>query len=170
VNKFFSLLGLFFIISCSTILNQSKVDLHQNILFTSSAEFSKIFNYKDSELWHRVLNFKTPELAVNYFLQRRLDLQRLYELTSEPYFGTPKQKDCKDNIDISAKILPLFNGLYYQLKMLENENFALGDCLVENNKMVAVYEFYQCKNIVYEVRWHRPYGLPALDLPSFICP
>ncbi len=142
----------------------------KGILKTSQADFQKIEKNDGSQLWHRVEKFNTQQEALDFFMRRRLDLQRVYETRTDPYFGTALEKECKSNVNISGDIKDVSKGSYYYLRMLENENFALGDCIESNNKYVAIYEFYLCASDVYEVRWHRPFHLKEISLPAFACP
>lgn len=117
----------------------------------------------NGETWVRKLTFENPAKARSYALERRLSLQRLYQLTSEPYFGTPEEQDCKDNIDTSGRIIKIKNGEAFSLKLLSNKYHALGDCLEENNDFKAYYLFYICAQRVQEFRVYR--GLSDLQGP-----
>lgn len=107
------------------------------------------------ETWVRKLTFENPAKARSYVLERRLSLQRLYQLTSEPYFGTPEEQDCKDNIDTGGRIIKIKNGEAFSLRLLSNKHHALGDCLKENNDFKAYYLFYLCTQRVHEFRVYR---------------
>ncbi len=99
--------------------------------------------------------FENNLKARSYALERRLALQRLYQLTSEPYFGTPEEVDCKGNIDTSGNFQKIKGGEVFSMRLLSNKNHALGDCLKENNDFKAYYKFYLCDNWVYEFRIYR---------------
>ncbi len=103
--------------------------------------------------------FDDYKVAYNFALNKRLLLQRMYETTSEPYFGKPEEKLCSSNIDLSGKIHK-FNDFFssFKLKMLSNENYVLGDCLLENNSFIAHYSFFICKENVFEIRQYIDYG------------
>ena len=115
-----------------------------------------------------VILFPSEQEARNYFLQQRLNIQRLYELTSEPYFGTSKEKDCRANIDIKADILMIRGGEYFQVRVLVNSYYALGDCLNENNNQNAIYQYVLCHKEVGILKLYYPldHEQPFLSKPK----
>jgi len=122
---------------------------------TIGSDFKK---WKDEtgESWIRKISFLKNNEAKEYMLNRKLSLQRLYEITSEPYFGLPAAVDCKDNIDTKGELIKIAGGEFFSLKLLSNNKFALGDCLKENNDLQAIYQFYLCDKDVYEYRHYIP--------------
>ena len=105
-----------------------------------------------SEHWLRKVSFVNSKLAQDYILERRLNLQRLYEVTAEPYFGKPEEKNCKENINTIGNIIKISGGQFFSLELLSNKNHALGDCLKENNDLNVLYQFYVCGQYVFEYR------------------
>ncbi len=173
MRKIVNFISAILISICLCACNNNRIKENQNYLLESRSDFIKINNINNSKVWHRVEHFKNKNEAESYFRQRRLELQRLYELTSEPYFGTSLARDCSKNIDVSGEIKKNKSGEYYFLKMLGNENFALGDCLKKNNYYYVRYEFYLCGGDVFEVRSFFPYELlmpkeQILECPMFI--
>ena len=102
-------------------------------------------------LYNRI-SFPTSKEALVYIFERRLQLQRLYEATSEPYFGKPEEKLCKQNIDLEGKLHKENWGSYLYLQILVNDHLAVGDCMLEHNTKKALYEFYLCNSEVLELR------------------
>lgn len=100
---------------------------------------------------------KNEAEALNYLFEKRLQIMRLYELSSEPYFGKPEEKLCQDNIDIAGKIIKIPGGQYFKMRVLVNENFAIGDCLKENNTFNAIYLFVQCREKITEGKQYYRY-------------
>ena len=120
--------------------------------------------------YNHKIHFKTAIEAKEYFYDRRLQLQRLYEMTSEPYFGKPKEKDCKNSVDTSGSIIDFKKGQYFKMKLLANDHLALGDCLPSNNTKIALYEFKICNENVYESRTYFNYNEDLMTYFLIDCP
>lgn len=150
------------LLSCSTVSKSNK------LVPTDGFTIIKLENKK--EVWTRLQVFNSKQEALNYALDRRLSIQRFHEIKSEPYFGTPAQKNCDDNIDTLGEIIPVKNGMRFFLRVLANEHYAMGDCLKENNSQEAYYEFYICNNgQLVESRHYQPYNLPAPEFLNYQC-
>ena len=67
-------------------------------------------------------------------------------MTSEPYYGRPEEKNCKQNVDLVGKFQNEKWGSFLYLEVLVNDYLAIGDCLLENNSKKALYEFFYGKN------------------------
>jgi hypothetical protein len=106
---------------------------------------------KSKALVNRI-SFSSSKEALVYILERRLQIQRMYENTTEPYFGKPEEIKCKKNIDLEGTLQKASWGSYISLQILVNDQLAIGDCLPEHNTKKALYEFYLCKNEVLELR------------------
>lgn len=145
-------LGLL-IIGCA----KTEIKLNSSKYF-SNDEFEITKISETEAIWFREQSFKDAREALNYILDRRLTIQRFHQLSAEPYFGTPEQKKCEDNIDVSGDIIPILNGKYFRVQVLVNQYYSMGDCLRENNTQNAFYEFFACKNgKVAEIRHYRAY-------------
>lgn len=120
--------------------------------------------------WARLQKFQSEDEAFNYALDRRITIQRFHQLKSEPYFGTPSQKECSENLNLTGMIENIHLGKYFYLKVLVNNQFAMGDCLKENNTREAFYEFYICNNgDLIEVRHFQNFNSPTPALKKFQC-
>jgi len=104
-------------------------------------------------------NFKSEQEALNFFYSRRLDYLRFYELSSEPYFGTPDEVDCKNNINIEGKISDSDDKKFYFLKMIEDEKENFTDCLFVEGRRALYLGSIQCRQKVFIVK-----GIDQIDL------
>ncbi|MBC7539659.1 MAG: hypothetical protein H7281_12620 [Bacteriovorax sp.] len=123
----------------------------------------------EDQLEQRIVELKTETAAISYLLEKRLHLLRFFELSSDPYFGTTTEKNCKNNIDIRANIIKITNGKYFQVQILVNNYHAIGDCLKENNTQNAIYQYVQCGNKVLETKLFYPYDQTFSTLPFPSC-
>lgn len=124
---------------------------------------------KKSEAVVNRISFPSGKEALVYVLERRLQIQRLYENSSEPYFGKPQEKDCRKNVDLDGKLQHESWGSFLYLKILVNDHLAIGDCLIENNSKRALYEFYICKNEVVELRSYVGINAELPNAPTMSC-
>ncbi len=115
-----------------------------------------------------VHEFDNGQQALSFFMEKRLLLQRLYQLTSEPYFGKPEKQECDNSIDVTAAITQVSSKKSYHLKMLANEEFALGDCLLRNNFYRVIYQYTLCsKRVKEEKHYFRLMG--EYNIPEAKC-
>lgn len=123
-----------------------------SLFFSSCAHHSGVVESEKPGALFNTMTFVSSTEALAYAMDRRLQIQRLYENSSEPYFGKPEEKNCRENVGLEGKIQQVNGGSFFSLQILVNDNFAIGDCLLENNSQKALYEFLICNNIVYEYR------------------
>lgn len=123
-----------------------------------------------SEIIENKINFNSNKEALDYMLERRLLIQRFYENSSEPYFGKPEEIKCKDNINIAGELKTLQRGSYFFLQVLTDNNFNMGDCLLENNTRKVLYEFFLCDTLVIERKvYTKITSEMPLGAPTFRC-
>lgn len=161
ITSFIIFLIIFIASSCSNYSHQA----------SNLTEDFSIKRYNDNRSqWARLQKFKSEAEAFSYALDRRITIQRFHQLKSEPYFGTPAQKECSENLDLNGKIEEIPFGKHFYLKVLVNDQYAMGDCLKENNTKEAYYEFFICKNgHLIEVRHYQNYNTPPPTLKNFYC-
>ncbi|MBC7713826.1 MAG: hypothetical protein H7177_10835 [Rhizobacter sp.] len=136
MKRFLILLMLAFFWACSAPVKQPSGHVGTEGLTSSPNKHNKV--------WIKKYQFSSFQDALDYALDRRLLIQRFHQLRSEPYFGTPNAKECGDNIDVRGDISTIKDGKYFFMKVLANDNRALGDCLKENNTQNSYYEFFIC--------------------------
>ncbi|MFA6237001.1 MAG: hypothetical protein WC635_06705 [Bacteriovorax sp.] len=116
-----------------------------------------------------VEDFQTAQEAEEFFLSKRLEYVRIYELGAEPYFGTPLQQVCDNNIDIKADVKTIGKNKFFYLRMLANKFDVIGDCLKENNHHFVIYEFELCGNKVINKRYSFLFDHFQYTAPDIIC-
>ncbi|MBC7539768.1 MAG: hypothetical protein H7281_13185 [Bacteriovorax sp.] len=124
---------------------------------------------KQSEALVNRISFPSSKEALVYILERKLQIQRLYENTSEPYFGKPEEKKCRNNVDLDGKLQKASWGRFIYLQILVNDYLAIGDCMLENNTKKALYEFYLCNNEVLELRSYTDINGKLPKAPTSMC-
>lgn len=115
------------------------------------------------------VSFPSSQDALVYMLERRLQIQRLYENSSEPYFGKPEEKKCKENIELDGRLKKEIWGEFLSLNVLVNDHLAIGDCMLENNTKRALYEFYHCDKEVIERRSYTDINVKLPKAPTSKC-
>lgn len=123
-----------------------------SLLLISCAHQVDSTSAQQSRSLFQAIDFSSPAEALSYAMERRLQIQRMYENSSEPYFGKPEEVKCKNNIDIEGVLRSVRGGSMFFLNILVNDHHAIGDCLLEHNTQRAVYEFLICDKKVYEYR------------------
>ncbi|MBC7537181.1 MAG: hypothetical protein H7281_00045 [Bacteriovorax sp.] len=141
--------------------------INLSLLSCSSSSNSKIENFYDKKIIRE--EFTRREEAKDFFLSKRLEYVRMYELTSEPYFGTPTQQLCDNNIDNKAEIKSFGENEFFYLRMLANKYDVIGDCLKENNDHYVIYEFELCGFKVINKRYKFLYENLKYKTPEKIC-
>lgn len=100
------------------------------------------------KITYKILEFNTSEAATQHLMNRRLTVQRLYQLSSEPYFGTPDESNCRENISVEEPVEQSSREVKASLRLLANFKYVLGDCLIQNNHF-RVYMALQVRDAIF---------------------
>lgn len=141
---------------------------NMNYIFVMLISFSACSNWKvkNENIKGRIAShhFKSENEAESFFYSRRLDYLRYYQLTSEPYFGTSEELDCKNNIDIKAEVKTHKKFKYYLIKIIEDKSENITDCLLNDQRRVLFLSSIICQNSVYILKDSKELVLNDLEV------
>lgn len=98
------------------------------------------------------LELSSKKEAQEYLMERRLLLLRMFDVQSEPYFGTANAQECQDNL-MDGKLLKKDQVLHVVIRLLaRGKNLLIHDCLKKNNTHWLKVELLTCDSTFFDIR------------------